>query len=105
MEFDRFDNPIYSAEEIVQQLHESQEWSDFSAIFGTSIDANYTLLGWVIEEKLGADPELADYQRLLKAIIAAGGVVTVKGQQYEFETVPVVDEVVEPEVPRDRNGN
>jgi hypothetical protein len=39
-------------------------------------------------------------------VIAAGGVVRVQeGTQYEFELAPVVEPVIEPEVPRDRNGN
>jgi hypothetical protein len=105
MEFDRFDNPIYSAEEIAEQLHESQGWSHFQTIFDMSKERNNTLLGWIIDERLNTDSGLADYLNLLKTIISAGGVVRVKGQQYEFETVSVVEPVVEPEVPRDRNGN
>ncbi len=105
MEFDRFNNAIYTAEEIVTQLKASSEWSDFTFRFDMSNEGNKTLLEWVIEEKLGPDPDLDDYKNLLKAVIAAGGVVQVKGQQYEFETVPEPEQIVEPEVvPTDRNG-
>jgi hypothetical protein len=96
---------LFTQEEILEQLYASQEWADFKARFDMSLDGNNTLGNWVIEEKLGPNPKLADYKNLFKAIIAAGGVVRVKGEQYEFETVPVVEPVVEPEVPRDRNGN
>jgi hypothetical protein len=95
----------YTTEEIVAQLYASQEWSDFRAIFDMSIEDNNTLLGWVIDEKLGPDSELADYKNLLKTIISpARGVVRVKGQWCEFKTVPKPEQIVEPEVPTDRNG-
>jgi len=105
MEFDRFENAIYTLEETVAQLYVSQEWTDFTAKFDMSNDSNQTLFGWLIDEKLGPSPELTDYQRLLKTVIAAGGVVTVKGTQYEFELVPVIESIVEPEVLHDKNGN
>jgi hypothetical protein len=109
MEFDRFDNPIYTTEELVAQLYESQEWIDFRETFDMNDEGNQTLLGLLFDEKLcsgsGPDPELADYQRLLKLIIAGGGVVRVKKGQFEFIKVPMVEEVVEAEVPRDKNGN
>ncbi len=108
MEFDRFENAIYTTEEIVAQLYESQDWADFREKFDMNVEGNQTLFGWLIDEKLGSgpDPELADYQRLLKLIIAAGGVVKgPNGERYEFELVPTVEPVIEPEVPMDRNGN
>jgi hypothetical protein len=106
MEFDRFDNAIYTTEEIVAQLYESQEWADFRAKFDMNDEGNQTLFGLLIDEKLDPHPELADYQRLLRTVLAAGGVVRVQeGTQYEFELAPVVEPAIEPEVPRDKNGN
>ncbi len=106
MEFDRFDNAIYTTEEIIAQLNASSEWADFKSHFDWSNEGNKTLFEWTVEEKLGPNPELEDYKNLLKAIIAAGGVVKTHGERYEFETVPEPDPVVEPEVvPTDRNGN
>jgi len=104
MEFDRFENAIYTTEEIVAQLYESPEWAAFRLKFDMNDGGNQTLFGWLIDEKLSPDPELADYQQLLRTVLAAGGVVRVKGQQYEFELVPVVEPVVGPEVPTDRHG-
>ncbi|SRR6266404_3045031 len=104
MEFDRFDNPIYTTEEIVAQLYVSQEWADFREKFDMNDEGNQTLFGLLIDEKLSPHPELADYQRLLRTVLAAGGVVTVRGERYEFETVPEPEVIVEPEVPTDRNG-
>jgi len=101
--------PVYgeelTAEETVVALKASPEWSEFTARFAWPNDYNKDLFDLVIEEKLGPKPELVDYQRLFKTVIAAGGVVTVRGERYEFEVVPTVEPVVEPEVPRDRNGN
>jgi hypothetical protein len=104
MEFDRFDNPIYTAEEIVALLKESPEWANFTARFDMSNDGNKTLLDWVFGEKLGPDPQLEEYKRILKAVTAAGGIVNIKNKTYEFETVSEPEQVVEPEVPTDRNG-
>ena len=101
--------PVYgeelTTEEIIAALYASPEYSDFTASFDMSNEGNQTLFGWIIDEKLGPKPELADYLNLLKVIISAGGVVTVKGQRYEFETVPEPEVIVEPDVPRDKNGN
>jgi hypothetical protein len=94
----------YTTEEIVAQLYVSKEWADFREKFDINAEGNQTLLGWLID-KLDPHPELADLQRLLRTVLAAGGVVRVQGTQYEFELVPVVEPVIEPEVPRDRNGN
>jgi hypothetical protein len=96
---------LLTQEEKLNRLAKTAEWQEFTALFDMSDTGNQTLLGWLYEEKLGSEPELADYQRLLKIVVAAGGIVKVRGQQYEFETVPVIEEVVEAEVPRDRNGN
>ena len=105
MEFDRFDNPIYTTEEIVAQLYVSKEWTDFTAKFDMNDEGNQTLFGLLIDEKLDSHPELTDYQRLLRTVLAAGGVIRVQGTQHEFQLVPVVEPVVEPEVLRDKNGN
>ncbi len=106
MEFDRFENAIYTTEEIVAQLYESQDWADFREKFDMNAEGNQTVLGWLIDNNFNSDSELADYQCLLKLIIAAGGVVKgPNGERYEFELVPTVEPVIEPEVPRDRNGN
>ncbi|SRR5258708_1389670 len=105
MEFDRFDNAIYTAEEIVAQLKASPEWDEFTAKFDMESAPNKTLLSMLFDEKLGNDPDLKDYQRLLKSVLQAGGVVRVSIGQCEFETVPEPEPVVEPEVvPTDRNG-
>jgi len=102
--------PVYgeelTVEETVGALKESPEWLEFTTRFAWPNDYNKDLFDLVIEEKLGPNPELSDYQRLFKNVIAAGGVVTVKGQKYEFvevEPEPVAEP--EPEVPRDKNGN
>ena len=88
----------YTAEEIIAQLNASSEWLDFKSHFlWSKNEGNKTLFEWIVEEKLGPNPELEDYKNLLKAIIAAGGVVRVKGQQYEFEVVPTVGPVIEPD--------
>jgi hypothetical protein len=102
--------PVYgeelTAEEIVVALNASPEWSEFTARFAWPNDYNKNLFDLVIEEKLGPNPDLADYQRLFKTVIAAGGVVRLKnGKRYEFEVAPAIEPVVEPEVPRDKNGN
>jgi len=94
-----------TVEETVVALKESPEWLEFTTRFAWPNDYNKDLFDLVIEEKLGPKPELADYQRLFKNVIAAGGVVTVRGERYEFETVPEPELIVEPEVPRDKNGN
>ena len=96
---------LFTQEEILEQLYASQEWDDFKARFDMSLDVNNELGNLVLEEKLGPNPKLPDYKNIFKAIIAAGGVVTVRGQRCEFETVPEPEQIVEPEVPTDRNGN
>jgi hypothetical protein len=95
---------LFTQEEILEQLYASQEWADFRARFDMSLDVNNELGNLVLEEKLGPNAKLADYKNIFKAIIAAGGVVTVRGQRCEFETVPEPEQIVEPEVPTDRNG-
>ena len=108
--WDRKGRPVYteilSSDEIVEQLKASHEWEAFKERFDMSVESNHTLLGWLYAEKLGDDPGVEDYKKLLKNIIRSGGVVTVRGTTYEFElkqseSVPAP----EPEVPRDRNGN
>ncbi len=95
----------YTTDEIAAQLYASKEWTDFTARFAWPNDYNKDLFDLVIEEKLGPNPELADYQSLFKNVIAAGGIVRLNnGQQYEFQTVPEPEVIVEPEVPTDRNG-
>jgi hypothetical protein len=95
---------VLSSDEIVEQLKASPEWQAFKERFDMSIESNHTLLGWLYAEKLGDDPGVEDYQRLLKNIIRSGGVVTVRGTTYEFELKEHEPERVQPEVPRDRNG-
>lgn len=95
----------YTLEETVAQLYVSDEWAAFTEKFDMNAEGNQTLLGCILDERLNPDSELTEYKSLLKTIIAAGGVVRVRGQQCEFELVPVVEPVVEPEVPRDKNGN
>src|SRR5882672_5884614 len=82
---------LFTQEEILEQLYASQEWADFKARFDMSLDVNNELGNLVIEEKLGPNPKLADYKNIFRAIIAAGGVVTVRGERYEFEVVPTVE--------------
>lgn len=96
---------ILSSDEIVEQLKASPEWQAFKDRFDMSVESNHTLLGWLYAEKLGDDPGVEDYQRLLKNIIRSGGVVTVRGTTYEFELKEHEPEPApEPEVARDRNG-
>jgi hypothetical protein len=97
---------VFSSEEIVEQLKASPEWQAFKDRFDMSVESNHTLLGWLYADKLGDDPGVEDYQRLLKNIISSGGVVTVRGTTYAFELRPAEPEQQpEPEVPRDKNGN
>jgi hypothetical protein len=118
--------PIYknveSQDEIVASLKLTSEWQEFRQRFDTSSEPNNRLLGFLFKTKLmpaysGDDPELEDYQRLLRNILRAGGVVslpTIKNPdgtvvleagQYEFELKEREPEPApEPEVPRDRNG-
>jgi hypothetical protein len=118
--------PIYrdvpSQDELVTNLKETSEWQEFRQRFDTSSEPNNRLLGFLFKTKLmsaysGDDPELEDYQRLLRNVIRAGGVValpTIKnpdgtillnGGQYEFELRPSEPEQQpETEVPRDKNG-
>jgi hypothetical protein len=96
---------ILTQEETIERLKQTGEWVDFTAKFDMTDAGNQTLLTWLFEEKLDKEePDLADYQRLLRLAIAAGGIVSVKGKRYEFETVPEPEIIVEPEVPTDRNG-
>jgi hypothetical protein len=101
--------PVYaevlSSDEIVEQLKASPEWQAFKDRFDMSVEGNHTLLGWLYAEKLGDEPGVEDYQRLLKNIIRSGGVVTVRGTTYEFELKEHEPEpALEPEVQRDKNG-
>lgn len=96
---------VFSSEEIVEQLKASPEWQEFKDRFDMSVESNHTLLGWLYAEKLGDDPDIEDYKKLLKNIIRSGGVVTVKGTTYEFELREQEPErAPEPDVPRDKNG-
>src|ERR1051326_6782270 len=108
--WDRKGVPVYteilSSEEIVEKLKTTTEWREFKDRFDMSVESNHTLLGWLYAEKLGDDPGVEDYQRLLKNIVRSGGVVTVRGTTYEFELRKQEPEPTpEPDVPRDRNGN
>src|ERR1041384_4535410 len=101
--------PIYaevlSSEEIVKKLKATSEWQEFTKKFDMSTGSNNTLLGMVFDEKLGDDPSVEDYQRLIKSLLRAGGIVAVGGTQYEFELKEHEPEPTpEPEVPRDKNG-
>jgi hypothetical protein len=96
---------VFSSEEIVEQLKASPEWQAFKDRFDMSVESNHTLLGWLYAEKLGDDPDVEDYKKLLNNIIRSGGVVTVKGTTYEFELREQEPELApEPDVPRDKNG-
>ncbi len=96
---------VLSSDEIVEQLKASPEWQAFKERFDMSVESNHTLLGWLYAEKLGDDPDVEDYKKLLKNIIRSGGVVTVKGTTYEFELREQEPELApEPDVPRDKNG-
>jgi len=114
--------PVYeevlNQQEIIERLKSRVEWQEFSDRFDTSSESNNKLLGMLFVEKLGDDPGIEDYRRLLKNIIRSGGVarlstikdssgnVLLEAGQYEFELKEVVPEPTpEPEVPRDRNGN
>ena len=102
--------PVYSevlsSEEIVEKLKATAEWQDFKNKFDMGKGSNNTLLGMVFDEKLGDDPSVEEYQRLIERLLRAGGVVTVNGTTYEFELKEHEPEPTpEPEIPRDRNGN
>jgi hypothetical protein len=91
--------------EKIERLKSTPEWQSFATIFDTSSGPNKTLLQMLFSDKLGEDPSVEDFQRLLHTVIAAGGIVRLSGEQYEFEVLPEPEQIVEPEVPRDRNGN
>jgi len=100
--------PVYaevpSSEEIVEQLKASPEWQAFKDRFDMS-ESNHTLLGWLYAEKLGDNPGVEDYKKLLKNIILSGGVVTVRGTTFEFELKQTEPETATAsEIPRDKNG-
>ena len=102
--------PVYvevlSSDEIVEQLEASSEWQDFKERFDITKEANHTLLGWLYVEKLGDDPGIDDYKKLIRTVLAAGGVVTVKGTTYEFELRQAEPELIpEPEPERDSRGH
>jgi len=113
--------PVYeevlNQQEIIERLKSTDEWGEFSNRFDASTESNSKLLGMLFVEKLGDDPGVEDYQRLLKNIIRSGGVVrlsTIKDSagnvlleagQYEFDLRPAEPEPQpELEVPRDKNG-
>jgi hypothetical protein len=83
----------------------------------TGNPGNQTLLRMLIADRLGDDPTIDNYRRLVKAVIQSGGIVTVRtiknqngevvlpSGQYEFVERTVEPEPeVEPEVPRDHTG-
>lgn len=85
--------------ERILALRETDEWAEFVERFDAKSDSNLSLLAELFEEKLGDDPSVEDYQRLLRNLLLAGGVVRIGGAQHEFEVVPKTEQVVEPEVP------
>jgi hypothetical protein len=102
--------PVYaevlSSAEIVEKLKATSEWEDFKNKFDMSKESNNTLLGMLFTEKLGDDPSVEDYQRLIKTLFRAGGIVLVNGAQYEFELKEYEPEpVTEPEPERDSRGH
>src|SRR5882724_6569661 len=105
MELDLLGNEIYTAAENRERLKATTAWALFTDRYDMADARNATLLEWLIEERLEEESPLGDYEKLLQNIVAAGGVVKAHGERYEFVEVPVVEPVVEPEVPRDRNGN
>jgi len=105
MELDLLGNEIYTAAENRERLKATTAWALFTDRFDMSDARNVTLLKWLFEDLLEEESPLIDYEKLLQNIVAAGGVVKVRGERYEFEVVPTVEPVVEPEVvPTDRNG-
>jgi hypothetical protein len=98
--------PVYaevlSKAEIQERLAETPEWASFCEKFDMNLPSNITLLNAIFAERMNEDSDLNDYVRLLKLVLAAGGVAVVDGTSYEFEFVPVSEP--EPEVPTDRNG-
>jgi hypothetical protein len=91
--------------ELLAFLKETPEWVEFESIYAVNDPRNQALLDMLAADKLGSDPNVSDYQRLIRAVIQAGGVVRVGAEQYEFVELPTVASVVQPEVSRDRNGN
>jgi len=85
--------------ERILALRETDEWAEFVERFDAKSDSNLSLLAELFEEKLGDDPSVEDYQRLLRNVLLAGGVVRIGGTQYEFEPVPETEQSPEPEVP------
>jgi hypothetical protein len=105
MELDRFGSEIYSPAENRERLKDTAAWALFTDRFDMSDARNVTLLDWLIEERLEDDSPLDDYERLIQNIVAAGGVAKARGERFEFVEEPAVEPVVEPEIPRDRNGD
>jgi len=104
-------------EETIERFQASDDYKFFAQKYDTSNPGNQTLLRMLIADRLGDDPNVEDYQRLVRAVVQAGGVVTLRtiknstgevllaAGQYEFVERPV--EEAEPEVetvPVDRNG-
>src|SRR5258708_21583669 len=81
--------PIYgedlSIEETLAKIKASSEYKNFAAKFDLANEGNKTLLGMLIDEKLGPDPSVEDYKQLLRIGISVGGMVTLDGTTYEFE--------------------
>src|SRR6267143_5507682 len=105
MELDLLGNEIYTASENRERLKATTAWALFTDRFDMSDARNVTLLNWLFEDLLEEESQLIDYEKLLQNIVAAGGVVKVRGERYEFEVVPTIEPVIEPEVPKDKNGN
>src|SRR5882672_12167674 len=85
--------------ERILALRETDAWAEFVERFDAKSDSNLSLLAELFEEKLGNDPSVEDYQRLLRNVLLAGGVVRVGGEQHEFEVVPKTEQTPVPEVP------
>jgi hypothetical protein len=107
---DPLGRPVYaevlSAEEIAEQLKVTPEWQEFKDRFDMSVESNSTLLGWLYTEKLGDEPGIEDYQRLLRNVVRSGGIVTVRGTTYEFELRKREPKSApEPEPVRDSRGH
>jgi len=99
--------PVYveapTSEETIERFQASDEYRVFAQKYDTGNPGNQTLLRMLIADRLGDDPTVDDYRRLVRAVVQAGGVVTLRtiknstgevlltAGQYEFVERPVAE--------------
>src|ERR1051326_4498671 len=96
-----------SRQEVMVALENSPIWTEFNETF----EPDDALLKAAVSQLLGKEPTLEQLQNLLRTILRAGGVLTLKDNtgnrsKFSFTRRSVEKKVVveESEAPRDRNG-